>query len=351
MRKGELHHNEIRAQRQMKLLKKRNKGRCRKNGRHPLDRIEYQLNYIRKNTIYLNAPKQLSLCENNGETLAFFDDAITAIKNAKFNQILYFNLEAVEVVTADAIMYLIALINNVKRVKVLKIKCRGNLPKNDNAKQFIENSGFYSYVRGISNISCAPQNNIRIEHGSKTNTRLDERICDFVNLHAGVSTLQLTKRLYRMIIELMANTGQHAYSDLNIMNNNWYMYVEQHLDYIEFVFLDTGIGIPVTIRKNFVEVIKTKFLNIDSDSRFITSALQGEFRTETKKNYRGKGLPGIYEDSCEGFIKDMTIISGRGYCLIGQEGRIIETKLDREFQGTLYRWKFDYKNYKENDLC
>ena len=49
-----------------------------------------------------------------------------------------------------------------------------------------------------------------------------------------------------------------------------------------------------------------------------------EERTETKQSNRGKGLPGIYQDTKYGWIKDLSIISGKGKCNVMEDGKIGE---------------------------
>ena len=125
------------------------------------------------------------------------------------------------------------------------------------------------------------------------------------------------------------------------MENRWYIYAESVDDSIEFIFLDTGEGIPATIRKNFAEIVFQLVLKTQNDARFISSALKGAFRTETKEGYRGKGLPGIYEDSKSGNISGLTILSGNGECFASDSYEIIEKNSDSFFEGTLVRWKYN----------
>ena len=131
------------------------------------------------------------------------------------------------------------------------------------------------------------------------------------------------------------------------MQENWYIYVEKAGEYVRSVFLDTGVGIPKTIRLNFVEQVTNLLLKDKSDAKYISSALKGTFRTETREGHRGKGLPGIYEDALSGRICDLSIVSGRGKCTVLENGEIEETVLHTNFEGTLISWKF---NLKEGDV-
>src|SRR5699024_953534 len=95
--------------------------------------------------------------------------------------------------------------------------------------------------------------------------------------------------LYDILYEMMINTNEHAYSSDTFLLNNWYVYVALEDEKVKFSFLDTGIGIPKTVNKNFFE--KINLLGLKNDAELILSALNGEFKTATKQVYRGKGLP------------------------------------------------------------
>ena len=70
----------------------------------------------------LHAPEKLSILNDvNQKTLKFFDYAINTIQKCKIHERIYFDFEDIVGVTADAIMYVIALINNYKRITLLNI--------------------------------------------------------------------------------------------------------------------------------------------------------------------------------------------------------------------------------------
>jgi hypothetical protein len=293
----------------------------------------------------LEAPIRLSLLSGTEETLTFFEKVLQTIKMCKYKDRLYFNLEKIEYISIDAIMYIIALIKNVKRVNAFQIECVGNLPICDEAKRLIEESGFYNFVTAINRPVMATTNSskIQITSGREADGALTGTICDFVHAVSGRSRIE-TKRLFSMIMELMTNTKQHAYrGEAGIMVDKWYVFAENTSDYIQFVFLDTGAGIPTTIKKKLTEKLKDVAMFWETgynDAKYISSALKGEFRSETGQGYRGKGLPGIYIDSCNGLVSELTIISGQGKCTVNPDCLIEEVRLETNFTGTLLMWKF-----------
>ena len=70
------------------------------------------------------------------------------------------------------------------------------------------------------------------------------------------------------------------------------------------------------------------------------SALQGsEFRSETGKKYRGKGLPEIYDDCCKSKIKNLRVISGKAKCLVKNDSTVQSELLTSSFDGTMFSWE------------
>ena len=281
------------------------------------------------------APEKFGMMDNIDETLQFFGRVKETLKKLKVNESIYFDLSKVQVVSADAIMYLIATIRNTKRINALKIRCAGNAPSNPEARQKFLQSGFYDYVSSSVTTNNIYTDHIKIKAGKEAEPVLAGEICDFVHSLTGLSIVD-TKFLFPMIIELMTNTKQHAYNSVSSMDNNWYIYVEDRGDSLKFIFLDTGVGIPKTIRTKFGEKIISILSN--SDAYFIASALRGEFRSETRLDYRGKGLPEIYNRITSAKIEKFAIVSGQGKCVIDESGAIVEIPLKNALNGTLLSW-------------
>lgn len=323
----------------MRQLRRKNKkkGCCSKANTHTIVK--------EKSSMYVKAPKHFSIFENPNETIDFFSKTFAQINQCKRNSELVFDLGEIETVTTDAIMYLIAIINNTKRLRIMEVNCRGNLPDNDVARKQFERVGFYNYVNSFhKKTQTQDPDRIRILHGTESNSEITANICDFVNSKSNSEGRMLTKRLYPMLVELMTNVKQHAYyNHISTMYANWYIYVENCDTDVKFVFLDTGQGIPSTIQKKWSETIKNKvgLLN-GGDAYYIAAALEGEFRTETKLEHRGKGLPEIYKacTSKESRINHLSIISGKGYCYVDDDNQIVKKVFSEQFEGTLFTWSF-----------
>jgi len=327
--------NLSRSRKQIRLRSRRNKEYNRTA--HPVSTLDKTHS---KQTFTVKAPTHMSLLENSDETLKFFKDVIDVFRKCTLRGKVFFSFKDVEILSIDSIMYVIALIRNVKRVKAFQISCMGDMPDNKNACEVLEKSGFFNYV--TKRTSNAYDNNllrdtVQIKSGNTAKSSLVGEICDFIH-RVSSKTRNDTKRIYGMINELMTNTTQHAYKDDgNIMLNFWYIYIENMENSIKFIFLDTGTGIPNTVRKNHVEKLKSMLIN--TEASYITSAFRGEFRSETRRKYRGRGLPEIYENVSTNEIQNLQVISGKGYCIPHKDDYFDECKLAETLSGTIFSWE------------
>lgn len=331
----------MRAMRRLSQLKK-----SRRNANHYLDfeSATSSKSFQNDKPIIVKAPEVFDLINNTKGTTAYFAEVQRKISRCMPKSHLFFDLSETKSVSVDAIMYLIALIYNTKKIQLLGINCSGNEPREKSALDTLNQAGFFQYVSSrFFHPTDRDNKRIKIVRGDGLDNKLAARLCDFVHTHSiGRVGKRETRRLYAMLIELMSNTHQHAYKNLidisPKMNCNWYIYVVDKDDYIEFVFLDTGIGIPKTIRRTWQEKLTDVILTAN-DAYYIASALRGEFRTETKEYHRGKGLPEIYSNVQCASIASLAILSGKGMCKIDSTGRIFENTIDSEFQGALFKWQ------------
>jgi hypothetical protein len=279
----------------------------------------------------LIAPSKFSIYSNPEGTLSFFTKIEAKIR---YGSPVYFDMQNIEILTIDAIMYFLAMLKKIKMLKII-YGFRGSVPKNERSNLLLQMSGFLDYV--TSNISpdlTRDSTIIQIVNGQYAETDIVEKLCVFTMSKLGVNR-QDTKRLYEIIIELMTNTKQHAYNDTNrkFITTDWYIFAkyDDESNSVRFIFLDTGEGIPSTVKKTFMEALPVIG---KSETSYIQSALEGELRTSTGMSYRGKGLPKIYSFHKDGIIKDLTIISNYGY--FGSER---SNDINQKLNGTLFYWE------------
>ena len=325
----------LRRQRRNGRIARRKKSAIRHGVVYTPSRVRQQRG--KRQTHTLTPPDIFSLFQNSAETVAFFDKTVWTIRNCKVQDSIFFDLSKITELTTDAIMYLIAVIKNMRRLKTFRITCRGNLPIDENARDIIERSGFYSYMQSSSpHKVTGDSTHMKISSGTDADGQLASSFCDFVQKQCNM-TIKDTKKLYPMLIELMTNTHQHAYREnqYGMMERFWYVSAWVTQIGVHFVFLDTGVGIPATVHKKVLE--RMAELVAGNDAKYIESTLLGAFRTETKQLNRGKGLPGIYEDARNNKISNLCIVSNKGKCTVVGDG-IRSEKLNTSLEGTLFVW-------------
>lgn len=292
------------------------------------------------------APDVFSFILNPDETNAFFAKIISFItQRENFGRSLFIDISKIEKLTIDALMYLLAIVNNLNGKFRNKYSFSGNAPNKPSVNKMFTESGFYHFVRyqGTDPIT-RNKDNLQIVSGEKSETPIAKKMSDFVCNKAGVTRLE-SNFIYIMMIELMSNTFKHAYaSGQSVLFPRWYSFAEYDGEHtISFTFMDTGEGIPATVRKNFAE--KLDILKIKGDSRYVISALDGDFRTATGQTFRGKGLPKIRRFCKENKIQNLRIITNSAEVSVHEKNYSSGT-INNPLRGTLYYWQVDISRLK-----
>lgn len=282
------------------------------------------------------APENFSFFSNPNETLEYISSIQKAVLDGYPVKIV---MEPIKKLSIDAIMYFLAILKRLK-LSGVNYSFVGSMPDEQDSNQLLRISGFLDYVHTRSRRADLNRESdvVKIISGKTANPKTAKKMCDFVISKLGLKRPN-TFRLYKILMELMANTKQHAYF-LNRYEtiHEWYIFVYYINDRntVRFIFLDTGSGIPSTIRKKGWESAKAAF-GIGSHTDYIKSALEGDYRSRTGELFRGNGLPTINSFCQEGYIKDLTIISNKGYCA---DHRQKDMSLD--LNGTLFYWEMSH---------
>ena len=298
-----------------------------------------------------HAPLNFSLINNTAETINFFNK-ILIFANSKKNSSkkIFFDLSQITQLTIDALMYLLAIMDNISKTR--KHSLLGNSPLDKKIYKIFSESGFYNFVKtnekNCSKKKTINQNNdnIQIMSGEKNNTQLAKKLSDFICNKANVKKKRIFGFLYSMILELMLNTQKHAYNDDNNYNAfypKWYCFAEyDRKNTISFSFMDTGVGIPTTVRKDWHERFYKR------ESEYVISALDGDFRTATLKSQHGKGLPQIRNLCTNKKIINLHIITSKANIKVFEKDYQSQDTLT-PLRGTLYYWQIDIKNFLEKE--
>ena len=304
----------------------------------------------KRNFYNMPAPKNFSLINNPEKCIKYFNDVLNIINRqysySNFDTV-QFEISKIENLTIDALMYQLAIMTNLRAKKRNIRLLRGTMPQKKDIRKILMESGFLSYVKTQEAIIPKQSTTTtEILTGEMVDGESVGKIVDFVNNYFE-KTIKDTKFLYTLLSELMTNTKDHAYSqdEENQFINRWYLYadVDEENDIIKITFLDTGYGIPNTVRKKINEKIKELISVEKADADYIYSALKGEFRTATNQKHRGEGLPFINECVENRKIKNLKILSSYG--MINVLENIINkdsiSYLENSLPGTLYYWEMD----------
>lgn len=308
-----------------------------------LSRVNSSRNSILRN-VKFRAPKIFSIENNRRETLDFFAQIFEYIEKYPENseeKMIYIDSSRVEKVTESTLMYLFAIISDVKCTNYDVV---GNHSIIKDVKRIYKTCGFDKLLsKKDSSYNVYDNGNLILARGTKVDTVVAHDVCQFLKDKLDIDTTEF----YGALIELMTNTVQHAYDIDDKLEKKWQIFARYEGCRVSFVFLDTGKGIPATVRKTKSEKLKELFpviIKMVGEGDILKSAFEGEFRTSTEEKNRGKGLPQIYRLMKSNEVKEAYIFSGRGSGIVRIEENGHNNKetaynsWEKELYGTLYEF-------------
>lgn len=321
-----------------KKIRKPNKQRKKISKKQLNPAITRRIDNNQRPIVELKLPRIFSLTENAEETMDFFMGFADEIDSKEYGKNFFIDSSDVEYVTVDALIYLIAILQNDQHNITMRYSFRGNYPKNETANRVFNESGFNDYVRSRMRSIPRSTEKMRIVCGTGNKSETARDLCDFV-----IDRLNKTRKeiqpLQKVLIELMSNVYYHAYEKNTFMVKKWYLYAEHIDDYIRCIFVDTGQGIAKTVRKNFAEKL-TELLGLGwDDSNLIRSAFNGDYRSSTNEKHRGNGLSSVRINVSNDLFFEFEVISGRGKCILAKnadKSEMIISNFENTLFGTLY---------------
>lgn len=323
-----------------KIMRKRtlrNKRRKRYINNNAYEINKYGFVDESKNQYTAKAPECLSIVNNCEETIDYFNGILDDMTKKHQGRLYFFDISEVKHLTNDALMYILAILFNLKSESnaMYSYSFAGNRPNDLKARRQFHESGFLRYVESADRHIPTTGEKLQIVSGNGADGVVASEIIEFVSKSANIARGDLRLlALYRVLVELMSNTKSHAYKEHVLTIKNWYVFAEKQKDSVKLVFLDTGIGIPATIRKKGLgERIGAK-----ADRDLVLAAFTESLRSSTKLSYRGYGLPSTYRICKQSLLKEFTVISGRGKCkILSDRDELIQ--LNKKLKGTIYYWE------------
>jgi hypothetical protein len=150
-------------------------------------------------------------------------------------------------------MFLIAIMRTLKTGHD-KIYITAVAPIDEKIGIKIATTGFFDFIKASEKFSIGyDELDFHIKAHDTVRNDITRDIIKFIIEKSNATRVQL-KFIYDIVLELMSNTVQHAYSNSDIdvvLLKKWYVFVEIEDERVRFTFLDTGHSIRKTIRKKF----------------------------------------------------------------------------------------------------
>ena len=300
--------------------------------RRERQRLDARTEHLRKE-IELTAPENFSLIHNPEEMIRFFDSISAALND---NWAPRLNLRDVKSLGPDAIAVLNATLDNLTREHQVSIA--GSVPKISTLADILLRSGFYEHVTPPRGVAYTKPDRGLIAHEMEhivDTPKANELVQFAMKSLTGAATTH--RGAYVALGEMMHNTFDHASRDVTGKERWWAsVYYDDAQDVAHFTFLDNGVGIlgsrPV---RRFIDPFR-RALNLIEDTELLQHIFQGKLASRTGLDWRGQGLPRVYNRVKNGQLPEMTVLTNR---VIGNLEKDEFRPLDVEFAGTLYHWE------------
>ena len=269
------------------------------------------------------APEQFSFVDNTNDMLVFFE---TVEKNLDEKKPVNIDISHIITLTPDGIATLCAYIKKDKSGYI-----KGNAPIDKDLQSRFIASGFYDYVHSFWTPPRGPENKL---HHNRSLKKVDCNIAKEATLFAMSNNLDkdVKRSLYVILIELMANTNNHADLQSEGLCDWWlYYYYDKNIKKTCFVFLDFGVGIFKS--RNF-----KKYLGLmdKTTEEMANDLLEGKIASRTGLACRGKGFSCIIENADKTFFSKFIVVANNAW--IDIKSKQVK-KLEKEFKGTFYYWE------------
>lgn len=308
-----------------------------------------KINEIRENQadVRLFADEDFELLNNTQEVI----DYISILKSyRKINHLVktvFIDLSKVVNIDIGSISL---LLSSIKELNIYGVNIKGNLPIDENAKQFIIKSGYLEHMSNLSkklrkHIRTFTSDNLILMSGSsKSESRkIGECIKKSIEILSGVS--QHYPPVYGMIQEMNGNSVEHAYRK----KKHWLLGVniDSKNNKIIFTYTDNGFGILNTMKRKFSAIINDVF-NLKNDIEILNGLFDREYNSRFKQQYnRNKGLPVIKKAFVNRKVKKLLVITNEVYLHFDNNSSL---KLNSTFKGTFYYWELDIETIENGRI-
>lgn len=287
------------------------------------------------------APQVLSMAGNAEETILFFSKLSNQFDHGVKT---FVSLRKIVRLDYDAIVVLLAI---MIRFKAAGIGFYGDFPRHGATTSLLIKSGFFQKLyRKVEERDTYTVGSARgiLTHANRC---VDPTLSD-LTISQAAQTIWGDKRrskgVYRVLMELMQNTNNHAWPHKQ-GEKQWWMSVhhQKKTKSVSFVFVDFGVGVFDSLDSKAPgdkwydwRPKLGKLFSSNNNADVLALILEGKLhQTVTRQSFRGKGLPGISAVFGRGSISNLVIITNDVYAkLATSEFRT----LGSPFRGTMVSW-------------
>lgn len=279
-------------------------------------------------------PSSFDPFKNTDQVLLFFKDIKEklgeASKNIEKRHVVFISFSELKYIQEASFLILLSIVRDYKPDNVT---INYIAPKNKVLDRQIKQSGFMNYVNDYSKknelVDYTKRNYILKDADIVDSEEWDNYVSESIEYLTGKP--DTFPPLYDILTELSTNAFDHAFVKNKDAKPKWWFTFIKSKNKVSVIFLDNGHGILNTLKFKLSQKIDQ--LN---NQTIIQKALNGEYRSRTKKNNRGQGLGYIKDQYSNGYVTSLEVITNSvKYDL--DKNKVLNLKT--EFTGTLY--KFD----------
>jgi hypothetical protein len=344
--KNKLSHQKHQIKRLKKELRRKKKRKERRAGRLITQKNKFT------DYVYVQAPAIFSFLHNTVEVLYFIRQLENCLRS---RQKTFVVLNGVIQMHHDAIVVLVSIL---RRFKDESVQFNGNLPFNEEARQVLIDSEFFLMLYKMLYDSTPKREELYTKPNCSIHTRTDKKVdvalTDKLIREASETVWGKPMRctgVYRILIELMTNTHNHA--EIREKGRERWHICAVHLKEekkVIFTFVDYGVGVITSLQNKQpgqkMYGFFQKLLHLFSGNATNVAIIREIFLDEkqissTGETYRGYGLPSLYNSFLEQEIVNFNYITNDvHFNAVKKEF----TPLAENFSGTFIYWEL-------NDAC
>ncbi len=278
-------------------------------------------------------PEDFSM-DNVENVLSFVNTTYKSWKETRYRT-AWFDMDSVVKIDIFSICLLLSLLNKLVNKDV---RCRGNLPKDEESSEIVKQSGFLSMM--TSNILVPKDkmfdNQMYMVGKDKVNSdRISKSVKHCMKYLLGSESHY--PPVFETMVEICANSVEHA-NGIRV-DKNWLVSISKEKDCIRFILTDTGKGILGTLCKKKKELFND-LINFRTDVDVLKLVFEKGYISRTGDINRHLGLPEVYETYRSGFISNLFVLTNCvQLCFDGNS-----KKNNNEFRGVLISWTVSKKN-------